>query len=411
MHRRYLWLLILILGTIGAGIWAYTHPLYLKEITWKHQIMQCGQLEKDADQIECAFKPITEALMTAGIEAGMDTFADAYIELPAFVASGCHHQAHRVGDIAYYHLYYGQNDLDALTFSQNTTACGYGFFHGFLEHLIQDHPSAAFVTQTCEYLSDHYGEQMRDIRLTCYHGAGHGFMLAATEQVKKSQWGNVYAFTHKAFSECDILPRASTEEKEQCKEGIFNLIADWRDDGQYGFVRPQDYVFFSVCDSLPQTMHHACYYEIAQKLDRISGEDPQRLAALVRTVKDADEIIRIFSVGIAGIMQQVIQDKVKYEAVIASCSKLESTLFSKCILSTVNGLFEHGEPQKEYVKAMEVCTFKEIQDTPMEQECYDTVANRLLRFYDKSHSLMVCALFPSAFKDGCIATVEHISAQ
>lgn len=411
MRIRDLLFLIVALGSIGTGVWIYTHQLYLNEITWKHRIVQCGQLGKDADQIECAFKPISEALMTSGIEAGMDVFAEAYTTLPSFVASGCHHQAHRVGDIAYYHLYYGQNNLDALTFSQNTTACGYGFFHGFLEHLIQDHPSGVFVTQTCEYLSNRYGAQMHDIRLTCYHGAGHGFMLAATEHVKKSQWGNTYAFTRTAFSECDALPQASGEEKEQCKEGIFNLIADWRDDGQYGFVRPQDNAFFAICDALPQTMHHACYYEIAQKLDRPSKGDPIRLAALAKTVTDTDEITRIFSVGIAGIMQQVIQDKNKYEAVIASCTKLDSALFSVCILSTINGLFEHGEPQREYVKAMEVCTFKEIRDTPMEQECYDTVANRLLRFYDKPHSLAVCAMFPRAFKDRCITTVEHISTQ
>ena len=399
--------LFLVAAVTFCAVGAYIHPAYLKKVVWSKQVTQCGKLENNTAQIECAFKPITEAIKSEGLEVGMEVFAEAYTTLRSFVVTGCHKHAHRVGDIAYYQVYFGQKDLSTINFPQSTTACGYGFYHGFLEHLIQDNNTHEFVTNTCEYLSERYGSTMRDMRITCYHGAGHGLMLGHVQKIAEKDWGNVREFVTYPFSQCDLLSKANELEKEQCKEGLFNLIADWREAKQYGFQAEADGNLFSMCDRLPQNMHKSCYFEVAQKVDRASDNDPVKLVGIAKAVQDKDQIPVVFSVGIAGIMQRVIVEEDGYKKIIASCSKLDDPFVSLCMTSVINGFFEHGEPQKEYVKALGICTLPEIEKKGMQEMCYEAVSQRLLRFYTKDKIENICRMFPSTYRDSCLKKITE----
>jgi hypothetical protein len=395
----------LTLALIAAAL---IYPKPLQSFLMSRELAACETENDDAAaQIECAFRLIERTIDTKGLSAGMEAFTQSYTAITAFADTGCHKHAHRVGDIVYYKMYRPLNDLTKLDFPQSTTACGYGFYHGFMEHLIQDHPTIEFVTETCDYLSLRYGATMGDIRTICYHGAGHGLMLAWVEGRPRSQWGDAYALSAKPVAQCEALPSANEREKEECKEGIFNLIADWRDDKQYGFSLKKGESLFALCDRLPRTMRHACYYEMAQKVDKPSELDPVKLAAIAMGIVYPEYTQVVFDVGIAGIMQQVIAEGDRYKDVLASCVSLEERFSRACIESAVHGLYEHGEPQREHERAQEACRHEGVRGGPLEEACYTAVSGSLLRFYPKEKALSICEGFPEAYARACTEQIER----
>lgn len=394
---------IIVCAAVAAlSAWFVLQPAYLAEGRARRDIEKCKSIKSETEQVECAFSVLTPMLDSYGIESAMRVFKSAYETLPAFVDTGCHKHAHRMGDLTYYRLYPRVGDIEALHFPQETTACGYGFFHGLLEHLLQDNPTPEFATHVCEYLSDTYKQDMGDIRITCYHGVGHGFMLGHSELVPKAQWGTIRAFVDVPFAQCEALPKADTAEQEQCMEGIFNLVADWRDFNQFGFVRPQDGTkLFSVCDELPKRMHNACYFEMAQKLDRFGRNDPAAIAEIVSFGRDAEFRSLAFSVGVGGVMQQVIGKGREYESILADCTELEDPFAALCTKSVINGLFEHGEPQEEYKKPLEACAQDSVHSASLEGVCYRALSERLRRFYTQEKAENICSEFPRAYRDEC----------
>src|SRR3989344_6368344 len=146
----------------------------------------------DGEKVDCWLQLVFERLRSEGIAEAYDTFEYIYDSYPLFGATGCHQHAHKVGDTAYYELFVARGlDVTDMFFPQETTSCGYGFFHGFIEHLIQDHPDPAYVTKTCEYLREKYTHSMRDIGTICYHASGHGFTIAKADTLEKYEWGSV----------------------------------------------------------------------------------------------------------------------------------------------------------------------------------------------------------------------------
>lgn len=335
----------------------------------------------------------------------MKIFTRAYESFPSFVATACHSHAHRVGDLAYYELYFMDRNLDALEFPQSTTACGYGFFHGFLEHLIQDHPDPAFVTKTCDFLVSRLDSRMGDIQLTCYHGAGHGFALAEAEKVPRSRWGDVRAFTDEPLMKCDALTHASGVDIEQCKEGIFNVINLWMVAGEYGFAfdaeRP-----FEECAKVRHSALQACYYEMAQKIDAVANFDPRQLLDIVSVIPQEKYRLMALRVGIAGIVQNVIWRDRGIENLLTSCSALSSDVYELCVRSVIGGLFEHGLPQGEYKRALATCQSSSVVDYGGMKVCYDAIASRLKRFYAPEVRMSVCHKFPEEFADMCMERVR-----
>ncbi|PIR83790.1 hypothetical protein COU18_02280 [Candidatus Kaiserbacteria bacterium CG10_big_fil_rev_8_21_14_0_10_51_14] len=384
---------VLIVATITLG------SMYTPQVLVEMHISSCAEMQ-DNLQVECVFEMIEEYVRRGDMDGAMHVFSRAYERLYFFASTGCHRYAHRVGDVAYYEHYLATRDLETMEFPQETTACGYGFFHGFLEHLVQDRPSPPFVTEVCEHLHERLGDTMGDVRLICYHGSGHGFTLAQAEEISLQEWGVMRRFVDTPVLQCESLDQATESEVEECKQGVFNVIVDWMEQKQYGFAynteRP-----FEPCDELPAGYIHACYYEMAQKLDSVSGRDPVLLAQIARMAR-TEELARVaFGVGIAGVIQQTIANDQGYEKTLDGCVELDDTFLPMCIESVAHGLFEHGSPQREYEKALEFCAETRVDEHGVEETCYRAVATRLPRFYDEATISAICREFPRDFQASC----------
>lgn len=351
-----------------------------------------------AEQIACLYRAMEAAVDARGLEAGFAVFAYAYEHSAPFVQTGCHRHAHKMGDIAYYNIFLVNPDITAMEFPQETTACGYGFFHGFVEHYIQDRPTSAEVTELCTYLGDRYGEAMGDIQLTCYHGAGHGFMLAEIERQPQSNWGNVAVFAQRPVALCNALPDAKDYEREECRQGIFNVIVEWGEEKNYGFSYERG-ASLAVCRGLPDAWMHACLYEAAQKYDGVVRENPRGAWEAAQRVSP-EHALMIIAVAAAGVVQQTIHDHT-YEAFARECLDLPDEVGSVCIEAVVHGLFEHGEPTQEYQQALSFCAESMFSaDESAQERCARALVGRLSRFYTQER----------IEKEVCPAIVEVLPA-
>lgn len=392
---------ILVIAGIGVLGWAY-----MQYPTWRMHARAAAcasEFQTESERMGCWYRLIDTEVERAGISAATKTFAHLYDAYDEFAGSGCHKHAHKLGDTIYYNVYLNNPDIDALEFPDDADACGYGAFHGFLEHLIQDNPDPAFVTDVCTRLNTRLKDKMGDIRAICYHGSGHGFMLARVEQVPESIWGDLAYFVKEPLAQCEQLTEAEPGEKEECRQGIFNVIINWAEGGEYGFEYDIDNPL-RPCDSLPQAWRHACYYEYAQKLDGIARRDLEELWDVAQSIRDKEHAEMVFAVATAGLIQQTVVSH-EYKEKLPQCFSLsEPALTGICVTSLLWGLFEHGPPGHEYVEPIALCSDPSIIEHQFEQKCYEDIGKRLRRFYDAEYiEHSICPLFPKAYRAFCKA--------
>lgn len=387
---------VVVLAVVAIGLAVGGNDSVRKHVLFS----QCKSIEMQDEQIDCIFRIIEDELHRGGIALAMDAFASAYTSFNSFASTGCHRHAHRVGDMAYYGIYFGTRDLSKMDFPQETTACGYGFFHGFIEHLIQDNPDPDFVTDVCEGLRERYEARMRDIATICYHGSGHGFTLAHAETLRRNTWSDIVAFAEAPLHQCEKLSRASENEKEDCRQGVFNVIVDWMEDEEYGF-RYNTEKPFGACDRLATRWRHACYYEAAQKLGLVATHDPRTYAAIAERIDDEKLRRTVFEVAVAGIVQAVITDENGYRETLAQCEDLDQYFFELCVTSMVWGLFEHGMPQWEYRNVLHLCAERAVEARSVRESCYQAAAGRLPRFYTAERIARICREFPEDARGAC----------
>lgn len=346
----------------------------------------CMKHEWETEQIDCWYEVIREEFDDGGTAQALDAFTHVYRTYPAFANSGCHRHAHRVGDMAYYFDYLEHGDLDKVDFPQSANACGYGFYHGFFEHLIQDRPDPHYVTEVCEYFDERLHETAPAIQQTCYHGSGHGFTLAKADTLlDPSEW-TIENFTEDANTLCESLPNASDYEISECRQGVYNVIVDWMMDNEYELSYNMD-APFAFCDAVAPDRQADCYYEAAQKLDSVSGFDAKRMGDIVYALPRPDLHGWIMSTGMAGLVQHDPgSDQLD---ILFGCREVHESLFDACLGGLVGGLSEHGPPQKEYEYAANFCE----QDALTDQErttCYWVLDAQLARFRADDEVVSMC---------------------
>lgn len=366
-----------------------------------HAILaRCDDLAQDDARIDCWYEVIREEFRRGGPAQAFAIFSVLYESSDLFIETGCHRHAHRVGDVAYYESYLLHKDMDKMEFPAITKSCGYGFFHGFLEHLIQDNPDPAFVDETCAYFDKRLSAAMPAMRITCYHGSGHGFSLAGAQaaQFDKSKWGNPQEFVDEPARLCERLTQATPYEKEECLEGIFNVLVEWMTDHEYGLSYNEDDPF-ALCREQRDSYKEACYYEMAQKLDSVSGFSVVRAGEIAARIPDERFAKTVMAVAVAGMMQRGLTLDSQYEYAVA-CRSVDEALRDTCFHAIIGGMMEHGNPGKEYKKIAEFCSFDALTDEE-ERACGGALLNGLKRFYTDAQIAQFCRESSSAFRNLC----------
>ncbi len=364
-------LLVLVFAVLGSTLALY------RESQESTAIAFCqNEFQNDEEKINCWYDLIRKKFSKEGTEAAFTLFERIYRDYDTFSNTGCHRHAHNVGDMAYYFDYLNHEDITKTEFPRNASTCGYGFYHGFFEHLIQGNPRVEFVTEICEYAKVALLPVAPAIAQTCYHGSGHGFVLAEAGRLTNPEDWNIKTFTGAPLNSCESLPEAGEKEIKECRQGVYNVLVDWMADEEYGLSYDSEKPF-AVCDLEKYDRQPDCYYEMSQKLDGVSGQDPIKAVAIANSAKRADLRGSIVSVALAGMVQH--DPKGDQNRLLLSCQGVIGVLKDSCIAGIVGGLIEHNTALGDYSNALNFCAGETLNEDES-KTCYRALGANIQRF-------------------------------
>ena len=224
---------------------------------------------------------------------------------------------------------YGSNfkafDLCPVTFN-------YGCSHGFFEYVLArtDTPKEA-ATTICESRSSK--DTFLIAGFTCYHGVGHGIMMAEAYSVQNS------------LKACNTLP--THEAKDGCWQGVFmeNVNAGMSGRALPGVFKRSDPL--SPCDKVGDKYKHECYINHSGWLMTVARNDLRKGSRYCLKAKGRYKSSCFQSIGLmvtnptwqAGLGPDLVQAR-KPEAVIAAqlCGRFPAAGRKDCVIAGVDNL-------------------------------------------------------------------------
>ena len=333
---------------------------------------------------------IKKTINEEGIERAFEVFAQLYATEPDFVSLGCHWTAHSIGEEAYPLFLEGKD----FKLTPATAYCGYGFYHGFMQLLLRDNPDMDNARAFCSYVDEQMGKQAPLSRLNCYHGIGHGFIQ---DPPNPELWGDPDAILEEALEICGSVSDRPNE-VEECYEGAYNGVVLFMEANQYDLSLDREDLL-GFCFTQPEHVFRFCIYEFAQKLDSVSDWDMLKVLGFMKDIDEEPIRQMVIGVAAAAMMQKDIirDDNTDY---VFQCRRLPDNLRPSCISGVVGGFIAHGEPEKEYIKAMDFCASSQLLKGEQDK-CYNTLLNRLEYIYPQEKVEKICQSVEAAFQKYC----------
>ncbi|MSU74069.1 hypothetical protein EXS56_02935 [Candidatus Kaiserbacteria bacterium] len=249
--------------------------------------------------------------------------------------------------------------------------CDYGFYHGFYEHFFQEHPGLSSIVDTCAALPSGPEAYRRVIRQTCFHGAGHGLVLAQVDKLPRRDWGSIHAFADGALVACSQLTGLKPDEFDRCPLGVFAVIAQWRllKDFGFSFSGPAS-ERFKDCLTFKPEYRDACIFTNAIVAQLSFGVDGTSLSC--ETLKDKDAL-------------------------------------ASCVKGIILGLFVNGADKDRLNSGLSFCASTGVANKNAVDDCYFMLEWALTAYFPEPQRKGLCELFPQHYRDRNCFVVGNVS--
>ena len=347
-------------------------------------VIKIGDCRTGDNQYQCWEDLITHALKTDGLDSAFEILASLYSSEPAFAAE-CHGYVHKLGQAAYEKF----AREESINLTSKTGYCGYGFYHGFMEALIQDGKSPAEAIEFCSYADKQLAGQTSKASIACYHGIGHGFVDGSDPRAS----GDAMAVIKPGLDICKKI----SDNKEiiyLCATGVFNSLAIAYNGNQYGLTPNREDPYGICGDQESHEFKRACYQEMNTLVFSVAGS----FVEAAKFIKKIPELAyaQFATEQLAGVATLSIDNK--YEEYISVCQSLETKDF--CLRGLVGGTLEHGKPGEEYYKALELCG-KDAWKRREKELCYLYLISSVRFLYKPEKAQKVCRLMPEEYRNVC----------
>jgi hypothetical protein len=311
-----------------------------------------------ADTSNCWAADMTETLQTKGLQAAFDMFASLYKNSPSFRGLNCHDAGHILGAAAYKEY----SDNHTVIDRPETSYCGYGFYHGFMEAMLVDQGPSQYgkVRDYCDALKTN--GHLNNPSGACYHGIGH----AAFDSISGDLWGNADNMVQAALDVCEKAALGAPE-RAQCSTGVFNALAIAESAHSYDLAF-QKTDPMSICRAQKQQYQEGCYQELGIGVIRQDNLDRAASVAFIESFGNADAVAATLLGYAADEVKRSITsiDLPAFHSFCASFASAQNQL--ACNHGVLSGLREAGEPGKEYQKMFDYCALYE--KGAARTECY-----------------------------------------
>lgn len=343
---------------------------------------------------QCWDEQLAATLAQRGLDAAFDVFIELYKTEPS-IAKGCHGWGHVLGEGAYA-LFASKKDF---VIPDEASYCGYGFYHGFLEKLLQDTGDPKGAIAFCAYASERADPRHAgSVYGNCIHGIGHGGTSVAAED--PANWGKIDAVLAAGKKTCASITDLPGE-LESCWEGVFNEFQQNINSARNGFsydIINDD--FFGICRREEEKYKRACYFEFIGLIAQFTHRDFRKSAEMViKDIPDHDDAAYLMVKMAADFMQDDIVSET-YDKNVLDCRSLPAYLHQSCFDGVLLGFTAHGEPGQEYVKGLGLCR-SDILNVAERTQCYQKLLANFSGEYPREKIARICDSVDEAYQKYC----------
>lgn len=362
-------------------------------IDTKKTVAECRELSDTSAKQTCWNQALASALTQEGISGAFNVFAKFYNSEPDF-AEGCHSFTHLIGEAAYEKF----NKKEDFEVPPQVAYCSYGFYHGFMEAMVQKTGKPEGARELCDYVGRHLAQQGGSVGTAdaCFHGIGHG----ATDGSDPQARGNVFATINPGLQLCEKVGRNEREIK-LCGTGVFNALSSLYLQPEYKLDRSDP---FWICrqQSKPY-FSHACYDDLKTLIMSLAGND---FAKAINFYNDIAEDIYAAD-GIDNLATfagySILRNNTLNDAII-TCQHAQKRLQVACIRGIGAGFMTAGAPDEEYKKALgEVCN-NALLNEEERAGCFERVMWSSYARYSSEKHREICTTVLEKYRYYCDAS-------
>lgn len=345
----------------------------------------CANITNKSKQIQCFENNLDEYLLKNDLTSAFEIIARLYSENQTF-ADNCHSFMHKVGEKAY-QLFKSKEDFKL---PSNTSHCGYGFYHGFIETLLTKGGSLDEASSFCNWAQAQTGKNT-DAKGACFHGIGHGI----SENHDKKVWKNEAELVEPGLVFCQ---KVAPDELmlDRCASGIFNVLAIKYPSGQVPFNKQDP---LNYCSTL--TSHYfkkPCYEEMNTALMSLTGNNFAQAAKFTKNIKD-DNYARITLRSLALVAGAKLEPS-NFSEAITICRTFQNRLHTPCIRGLVGGMIEKGLPNSQHINSMKFCSNILLKEDER-SECYKEALWLLSVYLSKEKYYQTCKKVDENYRKFC----------
>ncbi|MEK7649462.1 MAG: hypothetical protein AAB367_00660 [Patescibacteria group bacterium] len=245
------------------------------------------------------------------------------------------------------------------------TAFNYGCQHGFFEYVLgRTDTTKDAATLICESID---GSKPPKSRFYCYHGVGHGVMMARANDIFAS------------VKECDTLVDVTAQ--DGCWQGAFmeNVNAAMKDEVKSGVFSETDPL--APCNSIEEKYRHECFINHAGWLMRFFSNDVAKASAACLEAPEANRSACTQSIGLMvtnpswqSALLANAGAKNFEDASWAICNKFPRELRLDCMIGAVDNLVNFDE-----LKGTRVGAFCRRAPIELASDCWRVFGSNLTR--------------------------------
>lgn len=321
-----------------------------------------------------------------GFEAVFNWLGEQYSSNTVF-RNNCHDVTHIIGEVAYE----AYDDHGETVIRPETSYCGYGFYHGFIEVALASF-GAGYEERAREYC-DMIGEDdsfpsqytAETARSACDHGIGH----AVFDSINSTYWGDALQMANIGYAACGRMYADDDWRRIMCGSGISNATAKAYEYERYNLAFDERDPTQVVCANIAREHQNYCYLELGLHYRGNQGFSAKETLAYFSNFPKGD-------IG-ADAIAAFVDDEIRYRGAIDRlpyihdiCTSFEDELYEEtCVRGVMIGLRTGGEPGSEHEKMVEFCSLYETGSDKYDH-CAMEMFSKMLTVYDKERYTSAC---------------------
>ncbi|MBI3486140.1 hypothetical protein HY025_04345 [Candidatus Daviesbacteria bacterium] len=350
-----------------TGVINVTDGKSINDSQMTQDIAECEKYTDISQRQKCWDDLLQLTVINQGLDPAFDLFVKLYQVDPS-IPKACHGWAHILGRTAY-SLFKAKKNF---VLRKETSYCGYGFFHGFIEKLLQDTKDLKATRDFCVFASKQLKDEAPGVYGNCLHGIGHGAINIDDSRL----WGNFQAMLETGLKTCDSALTDSSE-LLQCYDGSFNAMQQnaYHKDYKLDIDRND---LFKYCRGQKEQYLDSCFYEFTGLITDVTKHNFKKAAEMI--IKEAGDkkfIGRTIMKLSADFFQDDIANK-DYTQNVLNCRALPNNLQKPCFNGIMIGFIAHGEPEKQYIKGLEFCKLSMLTSNEKDG-CYRMILGQTVK--------------------------------